>query len=137
MIEFVGISPDAWEWIYGHIRPILTEGTKGVFAKRDGEFVAGTIFDNWTSTSAQIHVVVTDPIVFKHQYIQECMNYFFNTADREILIGITPSNNKRALKFNRHVGLKELFRIRDGFMFGVDLVVQELRKDDCRWIENG
>jgi hypothetical protein len=50
------------------------------------------------------------------------------------MIGLTPSNNTKSLKFNKKLGFVEVFRIEDGFDEGVDYVIQELRKENCRWI---
>jgi hypothetical protein len=54
-----------------------------------------------------------------------------------MVIGSTPSDNKKALKFIKHIGLKEVYRIPDAFNDGVDAVITMMKKDDCRWIEHG
>ncbi len=136
-VSFHPLDPESWEWVFERIDPLITKTTKGVVAKDNGKILAAAIFDNWTITSAHIHLIIENSFVLRHGFIEEVMNYFFSTADKEILIGVTPSNNKIALKFNTHIGFVELFRIKDGFMFGVDLVFQELRKADCRWIADG
>lgn len=135
-VKFLPLDKESWEWVYSSIKPVYTKQTKGIVARNSDtqEILAVTIFDTWLPTSGQIHVAISNPMVLRHGYIEECMNYFFNTAEKELLLGVTPSDNLKALKFNRHIGLTELFRIKDGFRFGVDLVIQELRKDDCRWI---
>ena len=134
---FIRLTTDSWDWIYERIQPVITKSTRGVIAWDKGEIVAATIFDTWTVTSGQIHVIIENPMVLRHRYIEECMNYFFNDCNKEIMIGLTPSVNEKALKFNEHLGFEELFRIEDGVDFRIDMVVQELRKHNCRWINNG
>ncbi len=73
----------------------------------------------------------------KHGYPEEVFNYVFNTCDKGVVIGVTPSNNEQALKFNAHLGLTEIYRIKDGYDVGIDYVVQQLRKENCRYIEHG
>ena len=76
-------------------------------------------------------------MLFRHGFAEEVFNYIFNTAGRGVVIGVTPADNAPALKFNKHIGLVELYRIKDGYAQGVDYVVQELRKENCRYIEHG
>lgn len=72
----------------------------------------------------------------KHGYPEEVFNYVFNTCDKGVIIGVTPSNNERALRFNKRVGLTEIYRIKDGYAVGIDYVVQELRKENCKYLRD-
>jgi GNAT superfamily N-acetyltransferase len=112
-----------------------TEGTTGILAFDEGRLVAGALFDCWTHTSVQIHVFVTDPLALRHGFQQEVFEYLFDVCGRKMVLGVTPSNNARALKFNAHMGFREVFRVADGFAEGVDLVLSQMRREDCRWID--
>lgn len=124
-------------WIQEAAECAYCDDVNGIVMYRDGDLVAGILLESWSHNSVTIHIRVDDPLVFKHRFAEECFNYIFVTCERGVLIGITPSNNEQALKFNRHIGLKEIYRIRDGYDVGIDYVVQELRKEDCRYIEHG
>jgi RimJ/RimL family protein N-acetyltransferase len=43
-------------------------------------------------------------------------------------------NNARSLALVKSVGFREACRIRDGYSAGVDLVIFEMQKADCRWV---
>jgi hypothetical protein len=134
-ISFVPLRESHWEWIYSRASPELTRRTKGVVALDErGTILACAVFDSWTYTSGQVHVAIANPMVLRHGFVEECMDYFFNTCERQIMIGLTPANNVKSLKFNRHLGFQEVYRVKDGYDYGVDYVVQELRKSECRWI---
>lgn len=124
-------------WIQEAAECAYCDDVNGIVMYRDGDLVAGILLESWSHNSVTIHIRVDDPLVFKHRFAEECFNYIFVTCERGVLIGITPSNNEQALKFNRHIGLTEIYRIRDGYDVGIDYVVQELRKEDCRYIEHG
>jgi len=103
-------------------------------AYRGLDVVAAIALDSWSHNGVFIHIAVEDPLVFRNGFAEECFNYIFVKCNRKILLGATPANNEKALRFNRHIGLKEIYRIRDGYEDGVDYVIQELRREDCRYL---
>jgi len=50
------------------------------------------------------------------------------------MTGLTPANNLKALKLNKHIGFREVCRIPDGHKPGIDSVLQIMTRDECRWI---
>lgn len=131
-------QPHEWNWIADRAECNACSDTKGIVAyNEEGMLVAAIALDSWSYNSVAIHVAIEDKWVFRHGFAEECFNYIFNVCERGILLGATPSNNEKALKFNRHLGLKPIYTIKDGYAVGVDYIVQELRKEDCRYIEHG
>lgn len=113
-----------------------SENLKGILAvDTDGNLAGACLFNNWTHNSCQIHIYIESPFILKHGFQQEVFNYVFNTCGVGSVIGVTPADNTRALKFIKNIGLKELCRIPEGHDKGVDSVVTCLTKADCRWIE--
>ena len=115
--------------------PRYCEDTKGITAL-DPEPVGVCLLDSWTKNSVQIHIWIDNPFVLKHGFAEEVFGFVFGSG-RKMVIGSTPSDNKKALKFIKHIGLKEVYRIPDAFNDGVDAVITMMKKDDCRWIKHG
>ncbi len=131
-----GPYPDQWQWFHERDPIVMTSDTKGVAAYRDGNLVAVVALDHWTPNSVQIHIAVDDPLVFRYRFAEEVFEYAYNAGEkRDIIIGNTPSNNPKALKFNRHMGLTEVYRLKDVCGPGIDLVIQEMRRENCRWLK--
>ena len=123
----------------GEARPNICEDTKGITAL-DGDNVpqAVCVFDSWSHNSCIIHIWINNPFVLKHGFAEEVFNFVFSEeSGRTKIIGITPSDNLKALRFIKHIGFKEIFRISDGCEVGVDFVVTEMNKDKCRYYNNG
>ena len=115
-------------------RPCMSEDTVGITAlDDDGVPQAVCIMDNWSHNSCMMHIWIGNPFVLKHGYAEAVFGYTFSDG-REKVIGITPSDNQKALKFNRHIGFKEIARIKDGYKKGVDYIVTEMNKDECRFV---
>ncbi len=95
--------------------------------------MAVIMYDGWTWSAVHMHSWIATKGTVSREFLREAARYPFSTG-RKVLIGITPGNNAPALKFNSHYGFKETHRITDGCAPGVDMVIQEMRPDDCRWL---
>ena len=134
MIYFVPLHQTHWEQIPEDARPRYCEDTRGVIAVNDnGEMQAACILDTWTKNACQIHIYIKNPFVLKHGFQQEVFNFVFSSG-RELIVGVTPSDNAKALKFIRHMGFTDVTTIPDGYEKGVDFIITQLRKENCAWI---
>ena len=134
---YIPMTNEHWESLPDEARPRRCEDTKGITAiGSDGKTQAVCVFDSWTENSCQIHIHIANPFVLKHGFAEEVFNYVFSEeSGREVVIGVTPENNRQALKFIKHIGFSEVARIPDGHERGVDYVVTTMRKEDCIWLK--
>ena len=135
--EILPATSEELHWLKVRAECAMTDDMNGIVCYRDDNLVAAVGLESWSHNSVTIHIVIEDPLVFKHRYAEEVFKYIFEDCDRGLVIGVTPANNEKALAFNRHIGLTEIYRIADGYDVGIDYVVQELRKENCRYIEHG
>lgn len=125
------------DWVREVIAPVFCEDTRGIVALRDDNSIAGAIImDSWAPNSVQVHIGAETPLVFKHGLHKEAANYIFNTAGRNVVIGLTPSNNEKAIKINKHLGFKEIFRVPDAYLDGVDYIVFRMDRHECTYLED-
>jgi RimJ/RimL family protein N-acetyltransferase len=111
-----------------------TSQFKAIVMKVDGEIQAMTGYDYWTPNAVQMHIWIKHPEAYlSKEFIQESFGYPFSSG-RNLVIGVTPGDNERALSFNQKIGFKEKYRIKDGWSLGTDMVIQEMRLDECRWL---
>ncbi len=128
------ISRD-WHWIQPRIHCQVCADTKGIVSVNErGEYDAACVFDAWSPNSVQAHICIENPWVIRHGFLREIADYVFNDCGRGIIIGPVPGDNTEALKFDKHIGFTEVGRIKDGFDHGVDYVILEMRREDCRWL---
>lgn len=134
MVDFVAYNPiEHRGYMPIEARPRVCEDTRGIVAIKDGVPVAICVLDSWTTTLCEIHIWIANPMVLRRGFQQEVFGYVFGEADRLKIIGKTPSNNEKALKFIKHMGFQEIFRVKDGYDVGVDIVVSEINRDDCEY----
>ena len=139
IIEYRNIQSDQdWNWLVKRTDPTLTTGTTGIIAedKEADEIVAMACFDSWTDNSVTIHWAIDNAMVLRHGFIEECFDYVFNTCEKGIMLATIPSDNLKSLKLSTHIGLEVLYKIKDGFKRGVDCVILEIRKENCKWLRS-
>lgn len=138
MKYFALIPPDLMH-IPLEVRPTMMANTRGIVAQDDnGKTVAICTMDSWSPNSCQMHIWIDNPMVLRRGFREEVFNFVFGEkSGRGKVICVMPSNNEQVIKFNQKMGFTELLRIKDGFDIGVDYVISELNKKDCRYINHG
>jgi hypothetical protein len=118
-------------------RPTPMADTRGIVARDDhGDIAAICTIDTWSPNSCQMHIWIKNPMVLRRGFVEEVFGFVFGSG-RNKVICVMPSNNYAVIKFNRKIGFTELFRIKDGYDVGIDYVITELKREDCRYIDHG
>lgn len=133
--KFTKLDRTHWPFIPEEARPRWCEDTKGIVAL-DEEFNLASvcIMDSWAFNSVQVHFWCPNPFVLRHGFLEEIAQYIFITCNKGVIVGVTPADNEKSIKFNEHIGLEEICRIPDGYKEGVDYVITHMRRENCRWL---
>ncbi len=99
--------------------------------ERDGELVAGTVYEMWNGRSVVCHIT-WDQVT--PAYLAAVYDYPYNVANVDKIIGPISSNHTRALKLVTKMGFSEEARIKDGAPDG-DIVFMTQTPDRCRFLE--
>jgi hypothetical protein len=128
-------GPHDWGWIQEHVALLRVQDTCGIMAiDTDTDTTVGAIlFDNFLYNSAQVTVITTTPMLFRHHFMQEGFNFIFEGCNKQYIYAFIRENNTRALRLglNSYVGFKEKMRIKEGYAKNCDFIVMELNRDDC------
>ena len=121
-----------------YVRSVLTvpisQVTRGIISlDKDGAPGAVILFDGWTHNAACMHIAVQKPMQLRG-LMKEAAEYLFNTCKLKMLIGIVESTHTKALKLDMNIGFKELYRIKDCYADGVDQIILQLKKEDCKYL---
>lgn len=129
-------GPTDWGWVNEQVGVLQVEDTSGIMAidVETNTTVGACILDNWTANSVQAHFMANSPLVLRHGFVEECFDYVFNYADKKFIYGMVPSDNEKALKLNAHMGFTEVLRLPEAFKDGVDYIVMELKRENCKYL---
>jgi RimJ/RimL family protein N-acetyltransferase len=119
---------------YGHVSPSMDMKFIGWVSDEKLQICVG--FHGFMGKACQIHIAMTPEWHFSpKEMLREVFNYAFRTAGRELLIGVVNSRNAAALRYDLHLGFKELYRIPDMHDDGGDIVIVGMKKEECRWLD--
>ena len=132
--RFVG-SAD-WGFVQKMLPVFRVEDTTGLMAiDMDTNTTVGfCIMDNFTNNSVQAHFFIAKTMVLKHGFLEACFDIMFNACGKKLIYGQVPSDNEKALKLNAHMGFTEKCRLTDAYADGVDYVILELKKENCKYL---
>lgn len=104
--------------------------------KEDGGIGAMAIYDRWTHTAVEMHAYSAGPqYVFRPEFCRAMFHYPFAEQNKMLAFAVTPCDNIASIALARFLGFREVFRIRDGWNLGTDMVIQEIRRENCRFLE--
>ena len=113
-----------------------TKKCTGIVNEVDGKVAALILYDFWTHTSAQAHISVSN---FKHfidpAFVRAIFEYPFEMCGKSMLITVTPESAKGSLAISRWLGFVEVYRQKDGWKQGEDMILKEMRRENCRWLQ--
>ena len=130
-------GPADWGWVNEQVGIVRCEDTTGIMAidLDTNTTIGACIMDNWTQNSVQCHFMITNPLVLRHQFLECCYDFMFNSGNIARIYGLVPANNDKAVKLNTHMGFTIKARLEEAFEVGVDYLLMELKRENCKFIE--
>lgn len=106
----------------------------GIGIEIDGELKAGVVYDAYSGTDMNMHVVVESIRAVNRKTLKAVFEFPFITCNCQRVTGLVPSSNLAAQRFDEHLGFVLEGRKRNAFKNGDDELVYGMLKDDCRWL---
>lgn len=97
------------------------------------EWVVG--YTGFVGKVCQMHVVNLGTRRSPRKMLWAAFDYPFNQVGLEAVLGIVNSKNDAAIRFDKHLGFKEVMRLGGLHDGGGDIVILRMNRDECRWIK--
>lgn len=123
-------------WICSRINKTWgPDGREAIGLVREGEVLGAVLFEDYTGPggSISVHVAIDNPRIPIRKLLSTSAGYAFNQLKVEKLIGLVPSYNTAALKFDMRIGFKPEAVIKNAFPNG-DMVVLTMTREDCGFV---
>jgi len=109
----------------------LANRSQAIGLEKDGEIIAGVIYEHYTGRSIMCHMAFPNRITPK--FINAIFDYAFNICKVEKIIGFTPAGNVKAQKLVEKMGFSTEGRIKDAYHDG-DMMLNTMAKQNCRYL---
>lgn len=97
------------------------------------EWVVG--YDSFLGKTCQMHMVNFFTRRTPRALLEIAFDYPFNQLGLKAVLGVVNSTNEKAMKYDLHLGFKEVARLVGLHDDGGDIVLFRMNREDCRWIK--
>jgi RimJ/RimL family protein N-acetyltransferase len=131
----LGLAPrEHFSWIAERAQVIPGSEFRGFEAVNDSGRIVGMLgFDGWTKNAVNVHIAIEHPAALRH-LVRNGFELIFVRLGFGVMVCQVLGSNEKSLRLVRHLGFRQFHAVRDGWSVGVDMVLFEMRREDCRWI---
>jgi RimJ/RimL family protein N-acetyltransferase len=97
--------------------------------EREGQIVAGVIYENFLNTTINCHIVIDGKI--NKKFISAIFNYPFIVCNVEKIIVLVTEDNKKSIKLVKNMGFTEEARITRS---NGDMIYFTLLRNNCKFL---
>ena len=130
------------EQVFQFVRSLVptlerVDGMSAIGLRRDGELVAGVIYDGFNGPNLWMHVAaVPGKAWLNRAYLTACFAYPFMQLGVARVSGYVHASNKEACRFDEHLGFKEEARLKGAAPDGGDVIIYVMWKEGCRYVNS-
>jgi RimJ/RimL family protein N-acetyltransferase len=113
----------------------LTEDSVALGLTRDGELVAGVMFEGINRHNLWMHVAAEKGRKWlQRDYLLAVFAYAFLICGVDRISGYVDASNTDARRFNEHLGFREEARLIGAAADGGDVLLYVMWKEECRYL---
>jgi len=114
---------------------VYIEGMQGIGLKREGELIAGVLYEGFNGQSVWMHVAaMPGKRWMTRDYLRACFQYPFLQLGVESVFGWVTADNEEAQRFDEHLGFTVDAVLKGAGPHGVDVLLYRMRRDQCRFL---
>ncbi len=103
---------------------------------KDGAPLGGFIIDRYTGKggSCWTHFAGESGWITRHK-LRQVAEYLFNHLECGVIYGVVEASDLVVIALDKKIGFHELALLKGHFSGGVDGMLLEMKRDDCRWLD--
>ena len=124
-----------WDFVHKQIPVPVVSGMKGLGLERDGELVAGVLYEGYNGVNVWMHVAASSGKKWMNrEYLRYCFTYPFVELGCNRVSGAVDASNTVARAFDEHLGFRQEAVMRGAAADGGDVILYVMRREDCRYL---
>ena len=131
-------KPTDWRWVCSLVPLNESEdniGLVGIDISTELP-VAVLVLEDVTKNSAQAHFAVSDPLAFKHGFLEELCAFMFEGMKLDHVYGYIKSDNLASLSVASKIGFKEVYLMENAVADGIHYHVMKMQREECNYLED-
>lgn len=121
-------------WLSRMVQLDFPENSRFIGQEIDGELVAVVGYCGFLPNSCQMHVASVVDNWISRDLLWASFDYPFNKLKIRTILAPLCSDNKEALRLNRHLGFEVKAEIEDAHMDG-NLTIMAMNREQCKWLK--
>lgn len=114
----------------------MVAGMKGIGLEKDGELIAGVLYEGYTGHNIWMHVAAAPGRRWlNREYLRYCFHYPFNELGCRRVSGWVEASNEDARRFDEHLGFKEEARLKGAARDGGDVILYVMWRSECKYVD--
>lgn len=123
-----------WEFVRRQLPIPLVANMKGLGLERDGELIAGVLYEGFNGVNVWMHVATTPGKKWTHEFLRYCFYYPFVEMGCKRVSGAVEASNLVARRFDEHLGFKQEAVLSGAASDGGDVILYAMRREECRYV---
>ena len=124
-----------WAYVHQYVPVPIVAGMKGLGLERDGELVAGVVYEGYNGVNVWMHVAAAPGRQWMNkEYLRYCFYYPFVEMGCQRVSGSVDASNEDARRFDEHLGFKQEAVLQGAAADGGDVILYVMRREDCRYV---
>lgn len=138
MAEYTVISNPARVWAFVRSMGVSVPAIgnmKGIGLERDGELIAGVLYEGYTGPNIWMHVAAKPGTRWcKKEFVWYCFHYPFVELGCKRVSGYVEASNEAARKFDEHLGFKPEATLKGAARDGGDVILYVMWREECKYV---
>lgn len=111
------------------------EGMQGLGLMRDGQLVAGVLYEGFNTHNVWMHVGAEPGGKWLTRlFLKSCFHYPFVTLGCSRVSGYVEAWNTQARRFDEHLGFKQEAVLKGAASDGGDVILYAMWREGCRYV---
>lgn len=124
-----------WAFVREYLPINASSDMRGIGLERDGELIAGVLYEGWNGVNVWMHVAVAPGKRWTLQYLRQCFHYPFVELNCSRVSGYVEASNLAARKFDEHLGFEQEAVLHGAAADGGDVILYVMRRENCRYVD--
>lgn len=134
--RIVSDPPRVWEFVRQYAKVQYVHGMKALGLEKDGELVAGVLYEGFTGNNVWMHVgAIPGRAWLIRRYLRYTFQYPFDELGVRRITGYVEASNEEARRFNEHLGFRPEAVLKGAASDGGDVILYVMWREDCRYVD--